>query len=550
MLKLLASASGSPPGHFLILSTNPDSFPLRSVNIVDDDINLNQIKRNEEDDERYAPKEELPTVVGSKEAAKLKAGSWKAVERTRQSSESDEDYDLSALRKNKRASRKDSEDSDLDVRRKRKEDSDSDLEVQRRRKREDSDVEVPRRRKKLDDSDSDVDVKRRRRDHDSPEARNGSRFHREDRPRDHPKDSQSSKHWSRESAKDSNSFRYERHESKRALDDDRRKDDRQRGERRYEDKSRSDKQRDERHVESRRQQGVKKEPEDHRESRKEHKKSRKSKSRSKSADTDARKRRKSKERKSRSSSRSRSKSVEIKKERKSVSMHREHRQPEKSFSKASKQEERSKHKKLKSEDTEKSDKGQRKAKHDKEKSSKERSPKVKKINEISDSDEEDIRVKIANLYKVEADGVSKEDEELDAKHKRWGKGLKQIEEKQKRLAEEEYEMSKPLARYKDDEDLDAHLREQELVDDPMLEYFRQRKKENDHRQQFEETGEIWAIPKYECKVPPPANRFNIWPGYRWDGVDRSNHWEQKILAKKAEKNAAQEEAYKYSSIDM
>ena len=574
---------------------------------MDDDINLNQIQRKEEDDERYAPKEELPTVVGTtrKEAAKMKTGSWQTIERARQSDESDDDYDLSALRRNKTSARNDSEESDLDVRRKRKNDSDSDLEVQRRRKRDDSDTEVRRRPKQRnrddsdtelqrrpnrDDSDTEVqrrrkrdnsevrrrrrddsgsEVKRKRRDHESPEASNGSRFnHQEDRRRDHPKNSQSSKHWSSELAKDGRPSKYDQHESRRP-DDDRQKDYRQRDDRQRDDRQRDDRQREARRYDDKPQGSkdereswqhtLKKESEskDHRGFRKEHKKSKKSsqsKSRSKSIDVDAKKKRKSKERKSRSSSKpskSRSKSVEIKKERRSISTFHGDEPARKSSAPKVKQEEdrrsRSKHKKRRSEDSEKNGKS-RKSKHHK--SSKERSPKVKKINEISDSDEEDIRTKIANLYKTEPSGVSAEDEELKAKHKRWTKGLKQIEEKQKRLAEEEHEMSKPLARYKDDADLDAHLREQELVDDPMLEYFRQRKKEKDHQQQLEETGEIWAIPKYESKVPPPVNRFNIWPGYRWDGVDRSNQWEQKILAKKAEKNAAQEEAYKYSSVDM
>ena len=38
-----------------------------------------------------------------------------------------------------------------------------------------------------------------------------------------------------------------------------------------------------------------------------------------------------------------------------------------------------------------------------------------------------------------------------------------------------YEMNKPLARYKDDDDLDKMLREKEHVGDPMLEYMRNRK---------------------------------------------------------------------------
>jgi hypothetical protein len=53
--------------------------------------------------------------------------------------------------------------------------------------------------------------------------------------------------------------------------------------------------------------------------------------------------------------------------------------------------------------------------------------------------------------------------------------LKQVEDQTENLQQALHEMSKPLARYADDKDLDQHLRDQEREGDPMLEYIRSKK---------------------------------------------------------------------------
>ncbi|XP_042538941.1 BUD13 homolog isoform X1 [Dipodomys spectabilis] len=151
------------------------------------------------------------------------------------------------------------------------------------------------------------------------------------------------------------------------------------------------------------------------------------------------------------------------------------------------------------------------------------------------------RKKNLKLARLEQRRKAEKDSEQDELYAQWGKGLAQSRQQQQNVEDAIKEMQKPLARYIDDEDLDRMLREQEREGDPMANFIKKNKaKENKNKKER---------PRYSGPAPPP-NRFSIWPGYRWDGVDRSNGFEQKRFARLASKKAVEELAYKWSVEDM
>lgn len=56
------------------------------------------------------------------------------------------------------------------------------------------------------------------------------------------------------------------------------------------------------------------------------------------------------------------------------------------------------------------------------------------------------------------------------------------------------------------------------------------------------------LPK--CKYTAPVNRFGILPGYRWDGVDRSNGFEKKYFETQNKRSAQAIEYFKIRSEDL
>lgn len=136
--------------------------------------------------------------------------------------------------------------------------------------------------------------------------------------------------------------------------------------------------------------------------------------------------------------------------------------------------------------------------------------------------------------------------EEDQQHE-WGSGLIQKQEKldlRERLLEERY---KPFARSEDDPELEEMRKSRERWGDPMAMFLKQQGATSSTN--IDEEGDHKRPPTY--KGPPaPPNRFNILPGFRWDGVDRSNGFETRFFQRQSEAIDRAEKAYKWSTADM
>jgi pre-mRNA-splicing factor CWC26 len=80
-----------------------------------------------------------------------------------------------------------------------------------------------------------------------------------------------------------------------------------------------------------------------------------------------------------------------------------------------------------------------------------------------------------------------------------------------------------VARGKDDDEMNRELKEVERWNDPVAKFLKRKRK----------TRSSTGRPLYRGSFQP--NRYGIMPGHRWDGVDRSNGFEQKWFDARSQK---------------
>ena len=131
----------------------------------------------------------------------------------------------------------------------------------------------------------------------------------------------------------------------------------------------------------------------------------------------------------------------------------------------------------------------------------------------------------------------------------WGKGSVQKDEAEARRKELEEIANEPFARTAEDPRLEAMRKEVIRDGDPMAEFFRKKREES----ACSENSAVGRVkkrkPEYKGPAGPP-NRFEIRPGYRWDGIDRGSAFEVKLLTRANDRAALKEDEYKWSVADM
>ena len=147
-----------------------------------------------------------------------------------------------------------------------------------------------------------------------------------------------------------------------------------------------------------------------------------------------------------------------------------------------------------------------------------------------------------------------QEEEKEMKQRQANKGTYQKLQEEAKLRELEMASEMTLARTIDDTQLENQKKSIIRDGDPMAMYA-YKKQQEEQSKRVSSTGggaagnAVQLKPMYKGPQPKP-NRYGIRPGYRWDGIDRGNGFEDKVLEMTHSKGRMKEEAYKWSSADM
>lgn len=136
-----------------------------------------------------------------------------------------------------------------------------------------------------------------------------------------------------------------------------------------------------------------------------------------------------------------------------------------------------------------------------------------------------VAMKRAELRAKAEEEERKKKEELENR-----KGDVQRREKEERKQALEDAKVMGVARYADDKQLNDELKQQERWNDPMAALISTNKSSGKGKVGKSKKG---GAKTYQGAFEP--NRYGIKPGWRWDGVDRSNGFEKKWFQARSQK---------------
>ncbi|KAJ3230413.1 hypothetical protein HDU78_008327 [Chytriomyces hyalinus] len=154
----------------------------------------------------------------------------------------------------------------------------------------------------------------------------------------------------------------------------------------------------------------------------------------------------------------------------------------------------------------------------------------------------DKRGRLINKEAEEALEALKEQRKADEIQERlkFKGGLAQDRNKEAEQRRLQKERTSSFAVHKDDSELNDRLKQKDRWGDPLAGLS--------SGNSVSAAGKAANRPRYMGSFTP--NRYGIEPGYRWDGLDRSNGFESKLTQAKYSKVSLAEEAYKWSTEDM